>query len=144
MIKIALGEKLPFKQEDIKLKGWAMESRVYAEDPSRGFLPSSGRINLYIEPELNDNIRIDTGVYEGGEVSMFYDAMIAKLCSYGNTRLEAIEHMRNALGSYAIGGVSHNISFLETIMKNERFISGNLSTGFIKEEFPKGFLGCLS
>lgn len=141
MIKIALGEKLPFKQEDIKLNGWAMESRVYAEDPSRGFLPSSGRINLYIEPDLNNNIRIDTGVYEGGEVSMFYDAMIAKLCSYGNTRLEAIEHMRNALGSYAIGGVSHNISFLETIMKNERFISGNLSTGFIKEEFPKGFLG---
>jgi len=141
MIKIALGEKLPFKQSDIKLNGWAIESRIYAEDPSRGFLPSSGRINLYIEPEANANVRVDTGVYEGGEVSMFYDAMIAKLCSYGQNRNEAIEHMRHALESFAIGGVSHNISFLETIMKNERFVSGNLSTAFIKEEFPAGFSG---
>jgi propionyl-CoA carboxylase alpha chain len=141
MIKVALGEKLPFKQEDIKLNGWAMESRIYAEDPSRGFLPSSGRINLYLEPERSKNVRIDTGVYEGGEVSMFYDAMIAKLCSYGKDRKEAIEHMRHALESYVIGGVSHNISFIETIMKNERFISGNLSTSFIKEEFPAGFSG---
>jgi propionyl-CoA carboxylase alpha chain len=141
MIKIALNEKLPFKQEDIKLNGWAIESRIYAEDPARGFLPSSGRINLYIEPEENDNIRVDSGVYEGGEVSMFYDAMIAKLCSYGSNRAEAIEHMRHALGSYAIGGVSHNISFLETIMKNEKFINGDLSTSFIKNEFPAGFLG---
>ncbi len=141
MIKIALGEKLPFKQEDIKLNGWAMESRIYAEDPSRGFLPSSGRINLYIEPEASENVRVDTGVYEGGEVSMFYDAMIAKLCSYGANRLEAISHMQAALGSFAIGGVSHNISFLETIMKNDRFIKGNLTTSFIKEEFPEGFSG---
>ena len=141
MIKIALGEKLPFKQEDIKLNGWAIESRIYAEDPSRGFLPSSGRISLYIEPEQNENIRVDSGVYEGGEVSMFYDAMIAKLCSFGSTRKEAIEHMRNALGGFAINGVSHNISFLETIMKNERFVAGNLSTSFIKEEFPIGFSG---
>ena len=141
MIKIALDQKLPFKQEDIKLNGWAIESRIYAEDPARGFLPSSGRINLYIEPEENENIRVDSGVYEGGEVSMFYDAMIAKLCSYGSNRAEAIEHMRNALGSYAIGGVSHNISFLETIMKNEKFIKGDLSTSFIKNEFPAGFLG---
>ncbi len=141
MIKIALGEKLPFKQEDIKLTGWAMESRIYAEDPARGFLPSSGRINLYIEPEKSANVRVDTGVYEGGEVSMFYDAMIAKLCSYGKNRKEAIEHMSNALGSFAIGGVSHNISFLETIMKNERFIKGDLTTGFIKEEFAAGFSG---
>ena len=141
MIKIALDQKLPFKQEDIKLNGWAIESRIYAEDPARGFLPSSGRINLYIEPEENENIRVDSGVYEGGEVSMFYDAMIAKLCSYGSNRAEAIEHMRHALGSYAIGGVSHNISFLETIMKNEKFINGDLSTSFIKNEFPAGFLG---
>ena len=141
MIKIALGEKLPFKQEDVKLNGWAMESRIYAEDPARGFLPSSGRISLYIEPEESENVRVDTGVYEGGEVSMFYDAMIAKLCSYGKDRNEAIEHMRHALGSFAIGGVSHNISFLETIMKNERFVSGNISTSFIKEEFPAGFSG---
>ncbi len=141
MIKIALDEKLPFKQEDIKLNGWAMESRVYAEDPSRGFLPSSGRINLYIEPEKSQNVRVDSGVYEGGEVSMFYDAMIAKLCSWGKDRNEAIQHMKSALGSYAIGGVSHNISFLETIMRSDRFIKGNLSTSFIKEEFPAGFLG---
>jgi len=141
MIKIALGEKLPFTQEDVKLKGWAMESRIYAEDPARGFLPSSGRINLYIEPERSGNVRVDSGVYEGGEVSMFYDAMIAKLCSYGKDRNEAITHMRQALGSFAIGGVSHNISFLETIMKNERFVSGDISTAFIKEEFPKGFSG---
>lgn len=141
MIRIALGEKLPLKQEEVKLKGWAMESRIYAEDPARGFLPSSGRINLYIEPEENQHVRVDTGVYEGGEVSMFYDAMIAKLCSYGKNRNEAIEHMRHALGGFAIGGVSHNISFLETIMHNERFISGDISTAFIKNEFPKGFSG---
>ncbi len=141
MIRIALGEKLPFKQEDIKLNGWAMESRIYAEDPARGFLPSSGRINLYIEPEENDHVRVDSGVYEGGEVSMFYDAMIAKLCSYGKNRQEAIEHMRHALGAFAIGGVSHNISFLETIMRNEKFVSGDISTSFIKNEFPKGFSG---
>lgn len=141
MIKVAQGEKLPFKQEDIKLNGWAMESRIYAEDPARGFLPSSGRINLYIEPEASKNVRVDTGVYEGGEVSMFYDAMIAKLCSYGKDRNEAIGHMRHALESYAIGGVSHNISFLETIMKNDRFVKGNLTTSFIKEEFPAGFSG---
>jgi propionyl-CoA carboxylase alpha chain len=141
MIKIALDEKLPFKQEDIKLNGWAIESRVYAEDPSRGFLPSSGRINLYIEPEKNKNVRVDSGVYEGGEVSMFYDAMIAKLCTWGKDRDEAIKYMKSALGSYAIGGVSHNISFLETIMRSDRFVKGNLSTSFIKEEFPAGFLG---
>jgi len=141
MIKIALGETLPFKQEDVKLNGWAIESRIYAEDPSRGFLPSSGRINLYIEPQEGENVRVDSGVYEGGEVSMFYDAMIAKLCSYGKNRNEAIEHMCHALGSFAIGGVSHNISFLETIMRNEKFVSGNISTSFIKEEFPEGFSG---
>jgi len=141
MIKVALGEKLPFTQDDIKLNGWAFESRIYAEDPARGFLPSSGRIHLYIEPEDSANIRVDSGVYEGGEVSMFYDAMIAKLCSYGANRQEAIAHMKTALGSFAISGVSHNISFLETIMKNERFISGDISTSFIKNEFPEGFSG---
>lgn len=141
MIKIALGEKLPFTQSDIKLNGWAIESRIYAEDPARGFLPSSGRINLYIEPEDSEHIRVDSGVYEGGEVSMFYDAMIAKLCSYGKNRKEAISHMKQALETFAISGVSHNISFLETIMKNERFISGDISTSFIKQEFPEGFSG---
>jgi propionyl-CoA carboxylase alpha chain len=141
MIRVALDEKLPMAQKDVKLTGWAFESRVYAEDPSRGFLPSSGRINLYIEPEESENVRVDTGVYEGGEVSMFYDAMIAKLCSYGKDRKTAIEHMRQALGGFAIGGVSHNISFLETIMRNDKFVKGNISTAFIKEEFPAGFSG---
>jgi propionyl-CoA carboxylase alpha chain len=141
MIRIALKQKLPFSQDDIKLNGWAIESRIYAEDPSRGFLPSSGRISLYIEPKENENIRVDSGIYEGGEVSMFYDAMIAKLCSYGKNRNEAIEHMKNALGGFAIAGVSHNISFLETIMHNEKFISGDISTSFIKNEFPTGFAG---
>ena len=141
MIKVALGEKLPFEQKDIKLNGWAMESRIYAEDPARGFLPSSGRINLYIEPEADENIRVDSGVYEGGEVSMFYDAMIAKLCSFGKDRAEAIKYMQQALETYAISGVSHNISFLETIMKNENFASGNITTSFIKQEFPEGFSG---
>lgn len=141
MIRVALNEELTIKQEDVVLKGWAFESRIYAEDPSRGFLPSSGRINLYIEPQESKNIRVDTGIYEGGEVSMFYDAMIAKLCSYGETRVEAINHMRQALSEFAIGGVSHNISFLETIMKNERFVEGDITTSFIKNEFPKGFSG---
>jgi len=141
MIEVALDKKLPFTQDDIKLNGWAMESRIYAEDPSRNFLPSSGRLNLYIEPEENENVRVDTGIYEGGEVSMFYDAMISKLCSYGKNRDEAIEHMKRALSNYAIAGISHNITFLETIMRNKRFCSGEISTNFIKEEFSEGFLG---
>jgi propionyl-CoA carboxylase alpha chain len=141
MIDVALGKKLPFTQDDIKLNGWAMESRIYAEDPSRNFLPSSGRLNLYIEPEENQNVRVDTGIYEGGEVSMFYDAMISKLCSYGKNRDDAIEHMKRALSNYAIAGISHNITFLETIMRNNRFCSGEISTNFIKEEFSEGFLG---
>lgn len=141
MIKIAIGEKLPFTQQDIKLQGHAFEARIYAEDPSRGFLPSSGRISLYIEPEQNEHVRIDSGVYEGSEVSMFYDAMIAKLCSFGSNRNEALEHMKNALGNFAIGGVSHNISFLETIVRNDKFIKGDISTSFIKQEFPEGFSG---
>ena len=141
MIDVALDKKLSFSQNDIKLNGWAMESRIYAEDPSRNFLPSSGRLNLYIEPEENENVRVDSGIYEGGEVSMFYDAMISKLCSYGKDRHEAIDHMKKALSNYAIAGISHNITFLETIMRNNKFCSGNISTNFIKEEFSEGFLG---
>jgi propionyl-CoA carboxylase alpha chain len=139
MIKIAMGEKLPFRQSDIKLTGWAMESRIYAEDPSRGFLPSSGRISKYIEPIDVENVRVDTGVYEGCEISMFYDAMISKLCTYGKNRDEAIKNMKQALGSYYIDGISHNINFLEAIMHNEKFQKGDISTSFIKQEFPEGF-----
>ncbi|RYE16650.1 MAG: hypothetical protein EOP45_17120 [Sphingobacteriaceae bacterium] len=141
MIKIAAGERLSFTQKDVKLNGWAIESRIYAEDPSRGFLPSSGRITEYSEPNRNSNIRIDTGVNEGGEVSMFYDAMISKLCTHAETRSDAIKHMQNALGDYIIRGISHNISFLEAIMAHPRFLSGDISTNFIQEEYPEGFLG---
>lgn len=141
MIRVANGEKLAFNQEDIRLNGWAIESRIYAEDPSRGFLPSSGRITAYLEPKKGEHVRIDSGVYEGGEVSMFYDAMIAKLCTHAPTRKEAIEHMQAALGDFVIRGISHNISFLEAVMANPRFSSGDISTNFIAEEYPDGFLG---
>lgn len=141
MIKIAAGKKLSFTQDDVKLKGWAFESRICAENPSRGFLPSSGRITAYSEPIKSPNIRIDTGIGLGGEVSMFYDSMIAKLCTYGETREQAIEVMRSALSSYIINGISHNISFLEAVMLHPRFVSGDISTAFIQEEYPDGFSG---
>jgi propionyl-CoA carboxylase alpha chain len=141
MIRIADGEKLPITQEDLKLNGWAIECRVYAEDPQRGFLPSVGRITEYKEPEKTANVRIDSGVYAGGEVSMFYDAMISKLITYGQTRAEAIKNMQQALSSYVISGVSHNISFLEALMSHPRFAEGRLSTKFIEQEYPGGFSG---
>ncbi|WP_342269723.1 acetyl/propionyl/methylcrotonyl-CoA carboxylase subunit alpha [Rickettsia endosymbiont of Orchestes rusci] len=141
MIRIAAGEKLSFSQEDVQLKGWAFESRICAENPSRGFLSSSGRITAYSEPAKNSNIRIDTGIGLGGEVSMFYDSMIAKLCTYGETREQAIEVMRSALSSYIINGISHNISFLEAVMLHPRFVSGDINTAFIEEEYPDGFSG---
>ncbi|AFB31472.1 MULTISPECIES: acetyl-CoA carboxylase biotin carboxylase subunit [spotted fever group] len=141
MIQIAAGEKLSFTQDDVKLKGWAFESRICAENPSRGFLPSSGRIIAYSEPAKSPNIRIDTGIGLGGEVSMFYDSMIAKLCTYGETREQAIELMRSALSSYIINGIAHNISFLEAVMLHPRLVSGDISTAFIQEEYPDGFSG---
>ncbi len=141
MIRIAEGNKLPFKQKDIKLNGWAMESRIYAEDATCGFLPSTGRIIGYKEPKLSENVRLDTGVYEGGEVSMFYDAMIAKLCTYSENRVKAIDLMKNSLGEFIIRGVSHNINFLQAILNNEKFIAGNISTNFIQEEYSEGFSG---
>ena len=141
MIRIANGEKLPFKQEDIILKGSAIECRVYAEDPSRGFLPSSGRLVTYQEPKTSPNVRVDTGVYAGGEVSQFYDAMIAKLITYGPTRAEAIDRMHAALGEYVIAGISHNISFLEALISHEKFKEGDISTNFIAQHWPGGFSG---
>lgn len=139
MIRVAAMEKLPFTQKDVKLNGWAIESRICAEDPARGFLPSSGRILEYKEPLKSTNIRVDSGVSAGGEVSMFYDAMIAKLCTYAKTRKEAIELMKNALSSFVIQGISHNISFLEALIGHDRFASGDIHTGFIDEEYPDGF-----
>lgn len=141
MLRIASDEKLSFTQKNVKLTGWAFESRVYAEDPSSGFLPSTGQINTYREPEHSDNVRVDSGIYEGGEVSMFYDPMIAKLCTYGSTRKEALEFMKDSLGKFVIRGISQNISFLQAIFANQRFESGNISTNFIEEEYKGGFTG---
>ncbi len=141
MVRVAAGEKLQLTEKDLKLNGWAIEARICAEDPSRGFLPSSGRITNYEEPPRNNNVRVDTGVAEGGRVSMFYDQMIAKLCTHAPTRNEAIALMKKSLGEYVIRGISHNIRFLEAIMDNPRFIDGNISTNFIAQEYPDGFLG---
>jgi propionyl-CoA carboxylase alpha chain len=139
MIRIAAGEKIPFGQADVKLTGWALESRVYAEDPYRNFLPSTGRLVRYIPPVESRHVRVDAGVQDGGEISVFYDPMIAKLCSYGADRSEAIAHMRRALDAYYIRGVSHNIPFLASVLGKKRFEEGRLSTNFIAEEYPGGF-----
>ena len=138
MIIAAAGEPLPLAQGDVVLDGWAMESRVYAEDPLRNFMPSTGRLVGYREPE-GEGVRVDSGVYEGGEVSMFYDPMISKLVTYGVDREQAIERMVGALDRYYIRGVSHNISFLNALMVHPRFIAGRLTTNFIAEEYPDGF-----
>jgi len=139
MIKVAAGEKLPFQQKDVKLNGWAVEARVYAEDPFRNFLPSTGRLVKYREPVPGPDVRVDTGVYEGGEISMFYDPMIAKLCTHGKTRNAAIDRMRRALDEFYVRGVSHNVPFLAALMAHPRFRAGKLTTNFIAEEFKGGF-----
>jgi propionyl-CoA carboxylase alpha chain len=139
MIRIAAGEKLPFRQSDVKLRGWALEARIYAEDPFRDFLPSTGRLTRYRAPVQTPHLRVDTGIEEGGEVSMYYDPMIAKLVTHGATRAEAIARMQDALDAYYIRGVSHNISFLNAVISRPRFQEGRLSTGFIAEEYPDGF-----
>ncbi len=143
MIRVAAGEKLPYKQSDIKLKGWAVESRVYAEDPFRNFLPSIGRLVRYRPPEEEAKdgvtVRNDTGVFEGGEISMFYDPMIAKLVTHSSTREEAISAQSDALDAFYIDGIQHNIPFLSALMQHPRWIKGALSTGFITEEYPDGF-----
>ena len=141
MIRVANGEKLAFTQADVKINGWSVENRVYAEDPYRGFLPSTGRLSRYNPPETGDGVRVDDGVAEGGEVSMFYDPMIAKLITYAPTRLEAIDKQIEALDRFEIDGPGHNIDFLSAIMQHERFRSGNITTGFIAEEYPEGFAG---
>ncbi|AGI66849.1 biotin carboxylase AccC [Octadecabacter antarcticus 307] len=160
MIRVAYGEKLQMSQNDVSLTGWAMESRLYAEDPYRGFLPSIGRLTTYRPPSevaagpMSKNgkwqgdaavgkhaVRNDTGVYDGGEISMYYDPMIAKLCTWAPTRAEAIEEMRNALDSFEVEGIGHNIPFLSAVYDHEKFTSGNMTTAFIEEEFPDGFDG---
>ena len=141
MIRVAAGEKLAFGQADVKLDGWAIESRVYAEDPYRGFLPSIGRLSTYRQPTRH-SVRVDTGVVEGSEVSMFYDPMIAKLITHGPDRATAIAAQATALDSYVIGGVGHNIDFLAAVMQHPRFQAGEqVTTAFIAEEYPDGFHG---
>ncbi len=139
MIRIAAGETLPLSQKQVKLEGWAIEARVYAEDPVRNFLPSIGRLVRYRPPEERKDVRVDTGVYEGAEISMYYDPMIAKLVTCGATREAAIERMEGALDAFLIRGVNHNVPFLAAILRSPRFRAGKLSTGFIAEEFPEGF-----
>ena len=141
MITIAAGEPLKLKQDNIITSGWALESRIYAEDPYREFMPSIGRLTKYRTPESSMNVRIDTGIREGSEVSMFYDPMIAKLITYGNTRDEAIQYMLSAIDQYVITGVSHNLNFLSSIMQNTTFQSGYTTTNFIAEEYQDGFNG---
>ncbi len=160
MIRVAAGEKLSISQEDVTLNGWAIENRLYAEDPYRGFLPSIGRLTRYRPPQetaagpLLDNgkwqgeapegpaaVRNDTGVYEGGEISMYYDPMIAKLCTWAPTRGQAIEAMRVALDSFEVEGIGHNLPFLSAVMDHPKFISGDMTTAFIAEEYPDGFEG---
>ncbi|WP_111731902.1 acetyl-CoA carboxylase biotin carboxylase subunit [Roseovarius amoyensis] len=160
MIRVAAGEKLSITQGDVKLTGWAMESRLYAEDPYRNFLPSIGRLSRYRPPaevaagplltagKWQDDaqpgetaVRNDTGVYEGGEISMYYDPMIAKLCTWAPDRAQAIEAMRIALDSFEIEGIGHNLPFLSAVMDHPRFVSGQITTAFIAEEYPEGFEG---
>jgi len=157
MIRVAAGENLAMTQDDIKIDGWAIENRVYAEDPYRGFLPSTGRLTRYRPPvagwtedaDANGRrgvagIRVDDGVYDGGEVSMFYDPMIAKLITWGKTRDEAADLQIAALDRFEIEGLGHNIDFVSAIMQHPRFRSGELTTGFIAEEYPDGFQGAAS
>ena len=139
MIRVAAGEKLPITQKDIGINGWSIESRVYAEDPFRNFLPSTGRLVYYRPPEEDDHVRVDTGVYEGGEVSMFYDPMVAKLITWGEDRDQAIEKMRAALDKFIVRGISTNISFLSALIAHEKYVTGNISTNTIAEEYPDGF-----
>ncbi|MDJ0793320.1 MAG: acetyl/propionyl/methylcrotonyl-CoA carboxylase subunit alpha [Woeseiaceae bacterium] len=139
MIKVAAGEKLPLKQKDVGIHGWSIESRVYAEDPFRNFLPSTGRLVYYRPPQDDDFVRVDTGVYEGGEVSMFYDPMVAKLITWGKDRDEAIARMRDALDQFVVRGIQTNLAFLSALIAHEKYRSGNISTNTIAEEYPDGF-----
>ena len=148
MIRVAHGEPLPFAQGDLAINGWAMESRLYAEDPYRNFLPSIGRLTRYRPPAEGPTaaggiVRNDTGVHEGGEISMYYDPMIAKLCTWAPTRAEAIEEMRLALDTFEVEGIGHNLPFVGAVMDHPRFVAGDITTAFIAEEYPEGFQGAV-
>ena len=138
MIRIAAGEALEIAQSDVRMAGWAMEARIYAEDPQRGFLPSCGRIVRYRPPRGSD-VRLDSGFREGGEIPIYYDPMVAKLITHAEDRPAAIARMRLALDEFDLRGISHNMSFLAAIIKSSRFADGRLTTNFIAEEFPDGY-----
>jgi propionyl-CoA carboxylase alpha chain len=140
MIRVVAGEPLPFRQDQVRRDGWALECRINAEDPVRGFLPSTGRLVRFLPPEERDGaVRVDRGVDEGGAIPMYYDSMIAKLITHGATRAEAIHRMRDTLNAFVIRGISSNIPFQAALVQHPRFIAGDFHTGFIAEEFPKGF-----
>jgi propionyl-CoA carboxylase alpha chain len=149
MIRVAAGEKLPFTQDQIPRHGWAMECRINAEDPFRNFLPSTGRLVRYLPPPVTmeaaqpvpegGGVRVDTGVYEGGEIPMYYDSMIAKLVVHGFDRDDAIRRMREALNGFVIRGVSSNIPFQAALLAHPKFVAGDFNTGFIAEHYGKGF-----
>ena len=139
MIRAAAGEKLAFKQEEVKLDGWSMECRINADDPFRNFLPSTGRLVKYRPPAEQDGVRVDTGVYEGGEIPMYYDSMIAKLIVHGKDRAEVIQKMRDTLNNFVIRGIHSNVPFQAALLQHPRFVSGDFTTGFIAEEYPQGF-----
>jgi propionyl-CoA carboxylase alpha chain len=140
MIRVAAGEPLPFGQEGVRRDGWAVECRINAEDPLRGFLPSTGRLTRYLPPQEKEGaVRVDTGVDEGDEISVYYDPMIAKLITHGATRSEAIARMHHALNAFVIRGVSSNIAFQSALTRHPRFLAGDFHTGFLAEEFPNGF-----
>jgi len=140
MIRIAAGEKLPWSQDQVRLHGWALECRINAEDPFRGFLPSTGRLVRYLPPvDVPGAVRVDTGVEEGGEISMYYDSMIAKLITHGATRAQARERMGDALNAFVIRGISSNLAFQAALVQHPRFVAGDIHTGLIAEEFPQGF-----
>ena len=139
MIRVAAGEKLAFTQAEIQLNGWAMECRINADDPFRNFLPSTGRLVKYRPPHSINGVRVDTGVFEGGEIPMYYDSMIAKLIVHGTNRQEAIEKMRSALNEFVIRGIHSTIPFQAALFQHPKFIAGDFNTGFIAEEYPDGF-----
>ncbi|MBI3710097.1 MAG: ATP-grasp domain-containing protein, partial [Proteobacteria bacterium] len=143
MIRVAAGEKLPLRQADVKLKGWAIEARLYAEDPMRNFLPSIGRLVAY-RPPSGEGVRVDSGVYEGGEIGIHYDPMLAKLIAFGDDRAQAIDRLSQALDGFYVRGINHNVAFLAALLGHPRFREGRLTTGFIAEEFPKGFTGAIA
>jgi propionyl-CoA carboxylase alpha chain len=139
MIRVAAGEKLPLTQADVKREGWAIECRINAEDPFRNFLPSTGRLVTFRPPDQGEGVRVDTGVYEGGEIPMHYDSMIAKLIVHGRDRLDAIAKMRGALNAFVIRGISSNVPFQAALLAHPKFVDGDFNTGFIAEQYGKGF-----